>query len=108
MGFKSLEVLQISNLLKGSCIFVELPLRSSVFCTSRKALLRLNSYMVNRPATLPGELSLSGRSVGASFLLNHCASSRFCSCLLFETELCTLQLRILVNGTLLTIFPLIL
>jgi len=42
MGFKSLEILQISNLLKGSCIFVELPFRSSVFCTSRKALLRTN------------------------------------------------------------------
>lgn len=51
MGFKSLGVLQISNLLKGSCIFVELPLRSSVFCTSRRALLHTNRYVGNGPMT---------------------------------------------------------
>lgn len=46
MGFKSLEVLQTSNLPKGGCIFVELPLRSSVFCTSRRALLLTNQHVV--------------------------------------------------------------
>lgn len=103
MGFKSLEVLQNYEIQKGSCIFVELPLRSSVFCTSRRALLRTNWYMANRPVIFSMTAELTLQVCWASFLLNHCARSRFCSCLLFKTELCTRRRRISVTGTLSTL-----